>query len=297
MDAAIVLENAAATYRALRTLVTAVRTTTESGDEGSSQRSEARITALYAAPDRVRVEQPGRFGVVEIADGVHRHHYVAPMKRYSKIPVDPAAPLPGFFRPEFPCGGTNFLFQRIGERVLEARILDAPGLTIEARYETFESTGMHAGPVQFAVDPETWLIRRHSCTMTFEDHLGGAHAQVLTTEFDHIAINESIAPDAFEFAPPPDAIDMSHPGQRGGFISGSGGGGRSGPMPGGGTFEQRSSTGWEGETLVERSTIRMRGVPAAFERRFTLEAGKHLLIREKVSGPKGEVTRELTLPL
>ncbi len=297
MDAMTVLDNVAATYRGLRTFAADVRAITESGDEGSSHRSEARISVLHVAPDRVRIEQPGRQGVIDIADGVHLHHYIAPMKRYVKLPVDPGAPLPGFFRPEFPGGGSDFLFHRIAERVLEARVITAPGVTIEVRYETFESTGMQRGPVQFVVDPETWLVRRRSCTVSLQDHQGGWHTQVLTTEFDHTAVNESIPANAFDFIPPPDAIDMSRPEHQGGFGFGSGGGESSGPMPGGGTFQHRSSLEWEGETLVERATVRIKGVEAAIERRFTLETGRHLLIEEKIRGPKSEVSRELTLPL
>lgn len=297
MDAATLLENVAATYQGLTTLSTGVRAITESADEGGSQRSETRISALYAAPDRVRIEQPGPRGTIQIADGIHLHHYVAPMKRYVKLPADPGR-LPGFFRPEFPAGGGgDFLFPRIAERVLDARVIPGSGLTIEVRYETFENAVAHAGPVEFRIDPDTWLVLRQSCTVNLQDHHFGAHTQILTAEFDHMAVNEPVPANAFEFTPPADSIDMSRPEHRGGFASASGGGGRSGPMPGGGTFEQRSRHEWEGETLVEHATVKMRGVEAAFERRYSLEPGRCLLLRETIRGPKSEVTREAVLPL
>jgi hypothetical protein len=55
---------------------------------------------------------------------------------------------------------------------------------------------------------------------------------------------------------------------------------------------------WEGDTLVERQRVRANGSIIGVERRLTLsEDRRELKISERIIGPKGEITRELLLPL
>jgi hypothetical protein len=65
-----------------------------------------------------------------------------------------------------------------------------------------------------------------------------------------------------------------------------------------GRFEHRHSHEWAGETLVERYKLRVHRVDLTFERRMTFSADRsELKVSERIIGPAGEDTHELSLPL
>jgi len=63
-------------------------------------------------------------------------------------------------------------------------------------------------------------------------------------------------------------------------------------------LEHHGSHEWQGETLIEHSKWKIRGITLTFERHLTFSAdGKELHIRERVAGPQGQKQADFTLPL
>ena len=63
-------------------------------------------------------------------------------------------------------------------------------------------------------------------------------------------------------------------------------------------LEHHGSHEWDGDTLVEHSKWKIRGMSLAFERRLTfLVDEKELHITERITGPKGEVESSSDLPV
>ena len=55
---------------------------------------------------------------------------------------------------------------------------------------------------------------------------------------------------------------------------------------------------WDGDTLVEHSKWKMREMTLLFERRLTFSPdGKELYIAERITGPKGKLNSNDTLPV
>ena len=58
------------------------------------------------------------------------------------------------------------------------------------------------------------------------------------------------------------------------------------------------SHSWDGDTLVEDSRWKMRGLLLQFERRLLFSAdGTELRVRERINGPQGAVEGEFVVPL
>ncbi len=111
-----------------------------------------------------------------------------------------------------------------------------------------------------------------------------------------VSVDEPLAAETFVLAPPPDV----KPEEDGGCGISVGGG--SGFIEYGTDenrrLEHRGSHEWDGDTLVEHSKWKMRGMTLQFERRLTFSAdGKQLEIAERMTGPKGEVQGTYTLPV
>jgi hypothetical protein len=305
MEAMAVLESVAQAYAELKTLTVEMRSTTESGDETSTSRGEHRTKAWFEAPDKVRLETSGRNGMVLVTDGVDLHTFFALPKRYSKSPGFPRKFVPGQFRPDHASLGATpppFLFSRIADKVVSAKVLDEDpaSILIAATYEESAHPLLRfSSPVQYSIDPQKWLVSRiegeTSMRVPAQDHtIISKHA----ISFVNAVIDEPIPADVFTFTPPADAVDASDP--RGGCgISIGGGGGGSFPRPGGrGRFEHRHSDEWVGDTLIERYKLRMHGVDLIFERRLTFsEDRSELKVSERIIGPTGEVTHDLSVPL
>jgi hypothetical protein len=113
--------------------------------------------------------------------------------------------------------------------------------------------------------------------------------------FVNAVIDEPIPAEIFTFVPPADAVDASSA-----FgISGRGGRGGSFPLPDRkGHFEARDTHEWIGDTLLQRSKLRLHGVNLTLERRLTFsEDRRELKVVETITGPKGEKTLDLSVPL
>ena len=79
---------------------------------------------------------------------------------------------------------------------------------------------------------------------------------------------------------------------------GSGGGFAKGAPDDPDRLEHHGWHEWEGQTLVEHSRWKLRGVTLTFDRRLTFSSDKkELQIAERASGPAGEVRHDSTLPL
>lgn len=299
-----VLSSVARAYAELKTLSVEIVSVTESGDGGNSSRSTQRAKAWFEAPDKVRIEQGGRQGMALATDGVLRHYFYAHQgfpKRYSKGPANPRRHLPGLFRPDLATLGgqpPTFLFSRIAEKVASAEILtEGPeSFLVSATYaEPTNPLRRLSSPVQYSVDSRTRLVSRIegevSTRMPVRDV---ARVSKHTVSFESMIVDEPISPEVFTFVPPADALDVS--GSGGGI---GGGGGGSFPGPGGiGRFESHHQHEWVGETLVERYKLRVHGIDLSFERRLTFsEDRRELMVSERITGPRGETTRDLTLPL
>ena len=106
-----------------------------------------------------------------------------------------------------------------------------------------------------------------------------------------IEIDEPIDGETFRVTPP-DGVTEPH---ARGWAGGGSGGGFVDPRRG---VEFSGSHNWEGETLVEHSTWKIRGLKLGFERRFEFTAdGKELSIVERVNGPEDSVEATFTVPI
>jgi len=92
-----------------------------------------------------------------------------------------------------------------------------------------------------------------------------------TVAVRQLRTDEPISNSTFDFTPPADAVALP---RRRGSVSGSGGGGfirsTAGEQD---RFEHHGSHEWQGETLVEHSRWKVRGVMLTFERRMTFSEG------------------------
>jgi hypothetical protein len=63
-------------------------------------------------------------------------------------------------------------------------------------------------------------------------------------------------------------------------------------------LEHRGSHEWEGDTLVEHSKWKIRGITLIFERRLTFsEDETELHVTERIKGPRGETEGSFKLPV
>jgi hypothetical protein len=300
MNARDILESVAAAYGALRTLSLEIVTVTESGDESNSGRSEQRTKAWFEAPHKVRMEQGGRRGMVLVTDGVDSHILFAAAgfpKYYSRHAARSIEHVPGVFRSEFGAVGGHpppFLFFRIAEKVISVEVTaeEPDSFLIAAIYDEPPNPMRRlSSPVQFSVDSRTRLIKRVEAEVTMRTPAyDGVRISKHAVSFENAIIDEPIPPDVFTFVPPADAVLHTGPG---GFAfgrgSGAGGGGRIA------TSRHRSQ---DGETMIDTYKLKAHGLDLTFERRLTFsQDGRELTISERIIGPRGETTRDLTMPL
>jgi hypothetical protein len=207
--------------------------------------------------------------------------------------------LPHAFRPEFPItGDAAFLFTGIEERVESAEVVrQEQGCdVVSVRYAPSKHASfmVPGPPVLFWVRTEDRMVMRQ------QGRIGHRHPteddiswSVYTTSVESVSIDEDLRDEAFRFTPPPDAVVVRRGmGTAGGvgFIEHSGDDAR--------RIEHRGSHSWEGDTLVEHSRLKMRGMVLEFERRLTFSAdGTELRVGERLSGPKGSVDGEFVLPV
>jgi hypothetical protein len=116
-----------------------------------------------------------------------------------------------------------------------------------------------------------------------------------TVSVETITLNEPIADDVFRFMPPPDATaaptgGVGSAGGSGGFIERT--------VDGTNRVENRSSHWWDGDTLVEQSRWKMRGLMLEFERRLSFsDDGQELRVDERIAGPRATVSGSFAVPV
>jgi len=311
MDAHSILAATAKVYRELQSLAVNIASVHESGDEGAVNHSEQRFQAYFSAPNKVRIEHPGRFGSIVVSDGVELHRYLGFPNRYWKDEIEGRDMLPGSFQPESPVQGEAFLFDRISEYAARSECLreetigDGEGEAlchvVQVRYEAQEHPHLMIGfsPVTFWIDARTMLVLRFEGESS---HRMPAHEDIRTIKmaisFVQPQIGKPLPPEMFKFIAPAGAEEF--PQEAGcGSIGGSVGGSSASYGPDGRkTFETWNNHEWEGDALVERSKLRFQGRELAFERRMTLsEDGKTLRIAERITGPQGDTEREFSVPM
>jgi outer membrane lipoprotein-sorting protein len=303
VDAMTLLREVSDAYRGLKTLAVEASHVTESGDEDSNQRGEQRVRFFYAAPDRFRFESGGMKGMVQVSDGSQMHtvfHVHGQGPQYTSIP---AAQMQGprhLFRSDFPFAGGDeaFLYQGLDERVAAAQIVREEGgcHVVSVTYEPSRNLGIiiSAPAVVFRVNAESRMIMGQQGEIghrfpTEEEVTWTRHAISVRT----MRVNEPLPGDTFQFVPPPEVTEMA---QRCG-VSMSGGAG----FIESGTDEQhrlehRGSHEWNGDTLVEHSKWKIRGMTLTFERRLSFTESE-LAVAERVIGPKGSAEGSYRLPI
>jgi hypothetical protein len=305
MDALQVLREVSDAYRRLRTLSVSAVHLTESGDENCSNSSRMRMRFLYAAPDKIRFEQLGKHGMSQVADGENIHTVfrmpgMSQGPNYSSVPASHMPFLPHAFRPEFPLSGdAAFLFTGIDERVEAAEVVrqEEGCLVLSVRYapSTHASFLVQGPPVFFWVRIEDRMVMRQQGRIghrqpTEEEVNWSSH----TISVESLTVDEALPDEAFRFTPPAGVMSG-----RGGLGCAAGGGGFIGNSADNAKrIEHRGSHSWDGDTLVENSRWKMRGLLLQFERRLSFsEDGTELRVGERISGPTETVEGEFTVPL
>ncbi|MCZ2149758.1 MAG: hypothetical protein LC126_18515 [Bryobacterales bacterium] len=303
MDAILLLREVSSAYRGLKSLAVEAVMVTESGDEDLRRREEQRVRFFYKAPDRIRYEPCGKKGTVEVNDGEHLHTcFLLPGPGggapYYRTATAEMCWLPHRFRPEFPLSNEPvFLFAGIEERVAKAEVLrEEDGCyVVSVAYEPSPHPGVIAGgPVLYWVHPETWMVMRRQGDLGHRFPMGdevqwSRHTVMVRT----MGLNERLPEETFRFTPPAEAVLA---GGRSGTGGGSGtafsAGGPDGPR----RLEHRGWHEWDGETLVDHSVWKTRGVTLNFERRMIFSTdGKEVRVEERIRGPLGEVKGEFRL--
>ncbi len=314
MDGKEVLRQVGKAYEALSSLEVEIVLITEDGDEDQVHRTQRRARAFFAAPDKVRIEQSGRHGHLNVTNGGDIQHYSPLQKSFHKTPIEGADIRLGSFRPDLPSFGTEtFLFTRIADTIEAAEILREESIpgdqgdvlchVVSVKYEANPRTAMilSSSPATFWVDRVTHLVRKVAGEITTrfpasEEKLTHKH----TTLFRRMIVNQPIPPETFEFTPPPDvATNVSGAacgtGSIGGHIT-SGSAGLSGDRKT--WIESSESSDWSGDAYVQRGKLRLQGVELVFERRISFsESAKEIHITERITGPSGRAEHEFRLPL
>jgi hypothetical protein len=307
MDALELLRAVSEAYRRLQTLALQVSLIDESGDENASQRGERRVRFFYAAPGRIRFEPCGQGGILQAADGEQLHtcfldggRHLGHHQRYTVVPIAEMGRLPHLFQSEFPSAGEAFLFPGIDEHVAAAQILreEEGCYVVSVAYLPRAHPGLHVnGPaVLFWVSQESRMVMRQQGQMghrfpTEDEVTWCRHTMVVR----QIQVNDPLPEETFHFTPPPDAA-LESAGQCGdGFgVTGFAEHGADGQR----SLEYSGSHKWEGDTLVEHATWKIRGMTLNFDRRLTFsDVGRELHIAERIAGPQGEVQTNCKLPV
>lgn len=304
MDAMALLREVSEAYRSLQTLELEAALIQESGDENAGQRSERRVRFFYAAPDRMRYEPCGRGRVFEMVDGFQLHRVLTHLRgqqRYTSVPIAEMGRFPYLFDSKWPVHEEVFLFQGIGERMISAEIVRQEDgcYVVAVEYEgrpLHEGLMVNGSPVLLWVNAENRMVMRHQGEAghrhSTEDEITWSRHEMAVRR---VRVNEPIPEETFRFTPPPDA-KLETGGSCGAVFGGGGFVERS--QDGQRWLEHRSSHEWEGDTLVEHSKWKIRGMKLTFERRLTFsDDGLELRVDERVTGPKGEAQTSCKLPV
>ncbi len=202
-----VLESVARTYAGLKTLSVELLSVVESGDDDAFSRSGHRVKAWFEAPDRVRIEQMGRRGIISVTDGVDTHSFHKGPKRYSKSSEAARRPH-GQFLPAHAmlgAGLSTFLFSHIADKVVSAEVVaeESASLLVSVTYEppppALLIPARLIAPLHFSIDSRTHLVSRIEGKVSNETDV-----QIHTTSFTNAIVNEPIPLEVFKFVPPAD---------------------------------------------------------------------------------------------
>ncbi len=310
MDALTLLQEVSEAYGSLETLEVEAALIQKSGDENAGQRSERRVRFFFAAPDRMRFEPCGNRGTVQVTDGkqLHTTHLGDRHRgglRYTSVPVAEMGRTRHIlhrFQPEFPFAGEAFLFPGIQEQVVSAEILrEEDGChVVSVTYQPRPNPGLivTGSAITFWIDGRNRMVmRQRSATghrvPTEDEVTWSRHEQVVRG----VRINQQIPEETFHFTPPAGAkLDK---GEHGGGVGWGVGRGFVYQDPDEKRrYESHFSCAWEGDTLVDRCKLKLRGMLLAFERRLTFsDDGKELRVAERIAGPKGELETSCRLPV
>jgi outer membrane lipoprotein-sorting protein len=307
MDAKTLLQQVAEHYENLKSLAVEIISITETGDDDSSHRAQQRVSGLFVAPDKLRIEQRGEHGSIAVTSGIDIHSYSFLSKAYSKTSIAGQRQLLGHFQPEFPVVGDSiFLFGRIADRVVDAEVLpeetfkidipEADCHVIRVKYEPTPNPVHVYSPVTFWVNSDTHLIVKSECQMTYRIPLHEeTHRQKNVVYFRNATINQRIPPETFEYTPPADALDASGPGRLR-ARSKSGRARFSGDEKG--WVESSHSGDWAGDAFVEEYKLKLRGIQLTFERRLSFSEGlTEVHVSERITSPKGETEHDFLIPV
>jgi hypothetical protein len=299
MDATALLSSVAETYASLKSLTVDMVLTTEVLDDELADRNERRARAWFAAPNKIRMEQGGRRGILSAANGADQITYFAGANRYSRATCTANELLPGFFRPEFPfAGGPVFLFSRITENAIAAETLredrvragdvDVDCRVVSVSYALAEPVATMCGSaVVFWIDLRRNLVWQTETEATHRwTERTDTDSMRQTTRFTRVLTNEPIAAELFEFVPPPGAVDQGSERRGARFRTTSG---RN-------SAEAWQSHEWAGDAFVERQELKLRSVELVIQRRFTLaQDGATLKVNERIEAPTDAAEHEFTI--
>ncbi|HKE84764.1 MAG TPA: hypothetical protein VKB50_13480 [Vicinamibacterales bacterium] len=304
MDARALLEDVAATYRRLRSLSVEALSRTESGDTNAGSANHHKVQFVFHAPNRFRSQRLGAPGDLQVGDGERLHQtfgggFPGHTPRYAANPLPQLVHRPHVFRWDVPFGnGESFLFHYIAEHVDRAEFVrDEDGChVISVAYEPppFPHV-MSGGPVLFWIRNADQIVMRQRGEV---GHRFPASDEVRWQRHDvtvqQIEVNGPIDSEMFVFAPPAGASEL--PGGGGHITMGGGSGFMREEKGATGRIEHRDSHEWDGDTLVQRSRWRMRGLDLDFERRLTFSPDEsELRVVERVRGPHEEKETATTI--
>ena len=297
MDARALLENVAATYRKLRSLKVEALSQTESGDANEGSENHHTVQFLYRAPNQFRSQNLGAHGNLHVSDGERLHQsfgggFPGQTPRYSANPLPELLQRPHVFRWDAPFGnGESFLFHNIAEHIAQAEFVrDEDGChVISVAYEPPPMRYIESrAPVLF------WIRIADQMVMRQRGEIGHRHPasddvrwQRNDVTVRQIEVNAPIDEEVFVFTPPTGASEM--PGGRCGITMSGGGGFMREEKGTGRRYEHWGTHEWDGDTLVQRSRWRMRGLELNFERRLIFSPDEsELRVVERVRGPHEE---------
>ena len=299
MDPRALLADVAAAYQGVRSLRIEALSQTESGDANEGSSNHYKVQFLYRAPNHFRSERLGTQENLLVSDGDRLHQtfgaFPGHTPRYTANPLPEFPKRPHVFHWDMPFGNEPFLFHSIAEHVAHAELLrDEDGChVVSVAYDPTPYHGVESrGPVLF------WIRIADHIVVRQQGEIGHRHPasddvrwQRHDVTFQQIEVNGAIDDATFLFTPPAGVEEMPA-GRCGVSVSGGGGFMRS-ERGSGRRYEHWGSHEFDGDTLVDRSRWRMRGVDLNFERRFTFSPDEsELRVVERVRGPHEE--KEIT---
>ncbi len=307
LDALELLRSVSKAYRAIATLEVEAVIVRESGDEEANSRSEHRLRFYYSAPNRIRCDTGRNNGKLQVSDGSYLHmlFQASPAfrgrPRMVSVPIGEVDSLPHAFRPDLPfTTDATFFFHRIDEGAAAARVVrEDDGRRLVA--VTYSKPSPHPamfvrGDALFWIDPDSLMVMKQQIEIGHriptEDEVRWDR---ITTSVRKIRLNQPIPDEIFQFTPPADAATI--PEGRVGISMGSGTGFGQGSNQNK-RMEHRALHEYEGDSLIEDSTWKLRDHVLTFQRSMTMsEDESEVIVDEKIKSAQGEAEHRFHLRL